>query len=69
MAEPTLEQKVDRILLILENDPTTSQEGLVSKVNRLDREQTIFKAKVSGIAVVLTVLFNTAFWLFNKFMK
>lgn len=65
----TLEQKVDRILLILENDPTTNQEGLVSKVNRLDKEQTEFKAKFSGVVIVLTVIFNVAFWLFNKFIK
>jgi len=76
MAEATLEQKVDRILFYLESDRTTNQEGLVEKVNRIDRIQSdmltrekTFKAKVSGIALVLTVLFNVAIWLFNKFIK
>jgi len=72
----TLDQKVDRILFYLESDRTTNQEGLVEKVNRLDRVQseilsreTAFKAKISGIAIVLTVIFNGAIWLLNKFIK
>jgi len=72
----SLEQKVDRILFYLESDRTTNQEGLVEKVNRLDRVQSeiltresAYKAKLSGIAIVLTIVFNMAFWVINKFVK
>jgi len=65
----SIEKKVDRILFYLENDPATGKEGFVSKVNRLDKDFSNAKAKVSGIVIVLTIVFNTAFWLFNKFVK
>ena len=65
----SIEKKVDRILFYLENDPATGKEGFVSKVNRLDKDFSTAKAKVSGIVIVLTIVFNTAFWLFNKFVK
>lgn len=72
----TLEQKVDRILFYLESDRTTNQEGLVEKVNRLDRVQSgiltrekVFKAKAAGIASVLTIVFNLAIWLLTKLIK
>lgn len=75
-AEDSLVQKVDRILFYLESDKNTNQEGLVEKVGRLDRTQSEillrereFKAKVSGAAVILTMIFNLAFWLANKFIK
>lgn len=65
----TLEQKVDRILFYLESDSRTNQEGLIEKVNRIDKVQSEYKAKLSVLTVVLTIVFNIAFWLANKFIK
>lgn len=69
-------QKIDRILFYLESDSATNQEGLVEKVSRIDKSHTDmlarekeYKARLSGIAAVLTIVFNLAIWLVNKFIK
>ncbi len=69
-------QKIDRILFYLESDSATNQEGLVEKVSRIDKAQAAmltrekeYKARLSGIALILTLIFNTAIWLVNKFIK
>jgi hypothetical protein len=64
----SLSKKVDRILSYLESDPATKQEGLVEKVNRIDKElesllirEKVYLAKFTSAAFVGGAFF-TAVW-------
>lgn len=63
-----LDKKVDRILMYLESDPKTKQEGLVEKVGRIDTElenllirEKVYVAKFSLAAFFGGAIF-TAIW-------
>lgn len=63
-----IEKKVDRILMYLESDPKTKQEGLVEKVSRIDTElenllirEKLYVAKFSLAAFFGGAIF-TAIW-------
>ena len=63
-----IEKKVDRILMYLESDPKTKQEGLVEKVSRIDTElenllirEKVYVAKFSLAAFFGGAVF-TAIW-------
>lgn len=69
-----LSKKVDRILTYLESDSATKQEGLVEKVNRIDKEleslltrEKVYLAKFTGAAFVGGAFF-TALWAGIKFL-
>jgi hypothetical protein len=64
----SLSKKVDRILSYIESDSATKQEGLVEKVNRIDKEvdsllmrEKVYLAKFTSAAFVGGAFF-TALW-------
>ena len=63
-----LDQKVERILFLLEADPKMGQEGLVNKVNRIEKTQDemlvrekVYKAKIFAWAGAIGVIGAGAF--------
>ena len=71
-----LNKKMDRVLSILESDPTTNTEGLVEKVNRLDKQLIDLNHKFrnmvtkilgigAGVAAAVTVVFKVVTFIFK----
>lgn len=69
----TINQKLDRVLYILENDDKTNRKGLVEDVAdmKLNIEELIFKqkmfaAKVAFLGMVGGFLFSFGLWFYDK---
>lgn len=69
----TLNQKIDRILYILENDDKTNRTGLVQDVadmkisiEELMFKQKMFAAKVAFLGVIGGFLFSVLVWAYDK---
>lgn len=69
----TLNQKIDRILYILENDEKTNRTGLVEDVAQMKQtldelvfKQKMFAAKVAFLGVVGGFLFSVLVWAYDK---
>lgn len=69
----TINQKIDRILYILENDEKTKRKGLVEDVSdmKITLEELVFKqkmfaAKVAFLGVVGGFLFSVLVWVYDK---
>jgi hypothetical protein len=76
MADPeksTINQKLDRVLYILENDEKTNRTGLVEDVanmketlDQLIFNQKVFAAKVALLGVVGGFIFSILVWAYDK---
>jgi hypothetical protein len=69
----TINQKLDRVLYILENDEKTNRKGLVEDVadmklnlEELILKQKIFAAKVAFLGVIGGFIFSFCVWAFDK---
>lgn len=69
----TLNQKIDRILYILENDEKTNRTGLVEDVANMKEtleellfKQKMFAAKVAFLGVVGGFVFSVLVWAYDK---
>jgi len=69
----TLNQKIDRILYILENDEKTNRTGLVEDVANMKEtleellfKQKMFAAKVAFLGVIGGFLFSVLVWSYDK---
>jgi len=69
----TINQKLDRVLYILENDEKTNRKGLVEDVADMKKtleelifKQKMFAAKVAFLGVVGGFLFSVLVWAYDK---
>lgn len=69
----TINQKLDRVLYILENDEKTNRIGLVESVAEMQKsidelifKQKVFAAKVAFLGVVGGFLFSLLVWAYDK---
>ena len=73
MDAKTLEQKIDRVLYILENDDKTSRKGLVKQVEDMEQaldeiilNQKMFAFKVAFLGALGGFLFTALVWIYDK---
>ena len=73
MTQKTLEQKIDRVLYILENDDKTSRKGLVKQVEDMEQaldeiilNQKMFAFKVAFLGALGGFLFTALVWIYDK---
>ena len=73
MAQKTLEQKIDRVLYILENDDKTDRKGLVKQVEDMEQaldeiiiNQKMFAFKVAFLGALGGFLFTALVWIYDK---
>jgi hypothetical protein len=73
MEGKSLEQKIDRVLYILENDDKTSRKGLVKQVEDMEQaldeiilNQKMFAFKVAFLGAVGGFLFTALVWIYDK---
>lgn len=73
MAQKTLEQKIDRVLYILENDDKTDRKGLVKQVEDMEQaldeiilNQKMFAFKVAFLGAIGGFLFTVLVWIYDK---
>lgn len=73
MAQKTLEQKIDRVLYILENDDKTDRKGLVKQVEDMEQaldeiilNQKMFAFKVAVLGAAGGFLFSALVWIYDK---
>jgi len=73
MAQKTLEQKIDRVLYILENDDKTDRKGLVKQVEDMEQaldeiilNQKMFAFKVAFLGAAGGFLFSALVWIYDK---
>jgi len=71
----TLNQKLDRVLYILENDDKTNRKGLVEdvsdmklKIEELVFNQKMFNAKVVFLGTIGSVFFSFCVWVYDKIL-
>lgn len=69
----TINQKLDRVLYILENDEKTNRKGLVEvvadmqvNIEELIFKQKIFVAKVAFLGAIGGFLFSVLVWAYDK---
>lgn len=69
----TINQKLDRVLYILENDEKTNRKGLVEvvadmqvNIEELIFKQKIFAAKVAFLGAIGGFLFSVLVWAYDK---
>ena len=69
----TINQKLDRVLYILENDEKTNRTGLVEDVAEMKKtldelifKQKMFAAKVAFLGIVGGFLFSVFVWAYDK---
>lgn len=63
--EKELEKKIDRILSILENDSSIGKEGLVARVDTLEKDSSKMKSQLKGLLITFTAI-STAWGAFAK---
>jgi hypothetical protein len=73
MTQKTLEQKIDRVLYILENDDKTDRKGLVKQVEDMEQaldeiilNQKMFAFKVAFLGALGGFLFTALVWIYDK---
>ena len=73
MDAKTLDQKIDRVLYILENDDKTSRKGLVKQVEDMEQaldeiilNQKMFAFKVAFLGALGGFLFTALVWIYDK---
>jgi hypothetical protein len=73
MVQKSLEQKIDRVLYILENDDKTSRKGLVKQVEDMEQaldeiilNQKMFAFKVAFLGAIGGFLFTALVWIYDK---
>lgn len=73
MDAKTLDQKIDRVLYILENDDKTSRKGLVKQVEDMEQaldeiilNQKMFAFKVAFLGAIGGFLFTALVWIYDK---
>jgi len=73
MEQKSLEQKIDRVLYILENDDKTSRKGLVKQVEDMEQaldeiilNQKMFAFKVAFLGAIGGFLFTALVWIYDK---
>ena len=73
MTQKTLEQKIDRVLYILENDDKTDRKGLVKQVEDMEQaldeiilNQKMFAFKVAFLGALGGFLFSALVWIYDK---
>ena len=73
MEGKSLEQKIDRVLYILENDDKTSRKGLVKQVEDMEQaldeiilNQKMFAFKVAFLGAIGGFLFTALVWIYDK---
>jgi len=73
MVQKSLEQKIDRVLYILENDDKTSRKGLVKQVEDMEQaldeiilNQKMFAFKVAFLGALGGFLFTALVWIYDK---
>ena len=73
MDAKTLEQKIDRVLYILENDDKTDRKGLVKQVEDMEQaldeiilNQKMFAFKVAFLGALGGFLFTALVWIYDK---
>ena len=69
----TINQKLDRVLYILENDEKTNRKGLVEDVAEMKKtlevlmfKQKMFAAKVAFLGAIGGFLFSFLMWAYDK---
>ena len=69
----TVNQKLDRVLYILENDDKTNRKGLVEDVAEMKKtleelmfKQKMFAAKVAFLGIIGGFLFSVLVWSYDK---
>ena len=73
MDAKTLEQKIDRVLYILENDDKTDRKGLVKQVEDMEQaldeiilNQKMFAFIVAFLGALGGFLFTALVWIYDK---
>ena len=73
MEGKSLEQKIDRVLYILENDDKTDRKGLVKQVEDMEQaldeiilNQKMFAFKVAFLGALGGFLFTALVWIYDK---
>ena len=66
--EIELERKIDRILSILENDSAIGKDGLVTRVDTLEKDQDKMKSQLKGFVITFSAIGTawTAFWKYGS---
>lgn len=75
MEQQTIDQKIDRILSILENDDSIHKIGLVHQVhlneerlNGLEEREKIFTAKATILGFIGGMIITVTAWFFEHFV-
>ena len=73
MEGKSLDQKIDRVLYILENDDKTDRKGLVKQVEDMEQalddiilNQKMFAFKVAFLGALGGFLFTALVWIYDK---